>query len=441
MQFRKHLQLLTWTAGDKLLFLGYGLITWLQIRAIAPEEYGLAAQLLTLQAWIAIVAEGSILQSVIQYGQEKSERGRANALSFVLHTGFTLGIAGIIAFAGTPLGHVFNEARFADVARIVPIYCALGIPRSYTLKLLQRELRARDVFVTNAAWLGTCSVLTVIFLLNGTLRRFEDIAIIACSGMAVGSVAGIVLARDLLHWSWHGSLKLSAVLRFSSPQALMMALATSVRQLDIFVVQLFFSTRAVGMYNAAKMLYRVFETGADAATWLLYPTAVRLLHQNREKELGTVIAKALVVQCVVALLCVGVLELGGTSLLVGFLGNRYAETTAIFNVMAFGALFLPFAMIQSVHLALHRVDRLLWITALSVGAALVAYLVVGLTGALWLIGLGVVVYAACTALLLWLMLRHDGIVEPRTIVRAVLEFRIGFGAMIARHLRTTPRSE
>ncbi len=441
MQFRKHLQLLTWTAGDKLLFLGYGLITWLQIRAIAPEEYGLAAQLLTLQAWIAIVAEGSLLQSVIQYGQEQSERGRANALSFVLHTVFTLGIAGIIALAGTPLQHVFNEARFADVARIVPLYCALGIPRSYALKLLQRELRARDVFLTNAAWLGTCSILTIFMLIKGTLHRFEDIAFIACSGMAVGSVAGVMLARDLLHWSWHGSLRLSAVLRFSSPQALMMALATSVRQLDIFVVQLFFSTRAVGIYNAAKMIYRVFETGADAATWLLYPTAVRLLHQQRPQVLGAVIAKALVVQLAVALCCVGILELGGTSLLVGFLGNRYAETTAILNVMALGALFLPFAMIQSVHLALHRVDRLLWITALGVSAALVAYLVVGLTGTLWLIGLGVVVYAACTALLLWLTLRHEGIVEPRRIVRAVLEFRIGFGAMIARRLRTTPRSE
>lgn len=92
MQLRKHLRLLSWTAADKLLFVGYGGVTWLQIRALSPEEYGLAAQLLTLQAWIAIVAEGSVLQGIIQYGQDQRERGRANALAMTLHTVLTLAL-------------------------------------------------------------------------------------------------------------------------------------------------------------------------------------------------------------------------------------------------------------------------------------------------------------------------------------------------------------
>jgi O-antigen/teichoic acid export membrane protein len=308
------------------------------------------------------------------------------------------------------------------------------------LKLLQRELRARDVFLTNAAWLGTSTLLTMSKLISGTLHSFSDMALIACAGMAAGSVVGLILAADLLRWSRHGSLTLGMVLRFSSPQALMMAMATSIRQLDIFLVQLFYSTRTVGIYNAAKMLYRVFETGADAAVWLMYPTAVRLLHEQRQQALQSIIGKALVLQIAVALACVGILELGGTSVLVGFLGSRYAETTAMFNVMAVGAVFLPFVMLQSVHLALHRVERLLSITAIGVGAAMVSYVVVGRFGPDWLIGIGVVVYAAVVALLLWYPLRRDGIIEPGTIGRAFAEIRAGLVAMASR-IRIIPRSD
>lgn len=423
MQLRKHLRLLSWTAADKLLFVGYGGVTWLQIRALSPEEYGLAAQLLTLQAWIAIVAEGSVLQGIIQYGQDQRERGRANALALTLHTVLTLGIAGAIALARDLLSSAFNEPRFRSVALLLVLYSAIGIPRSFALKLLQRELRVRDVFLTNAAWLGTCTVLTVIFLLHGWLVTFEDFALIACSGMAAGSLVGIVLGRDLIELSLGGTLPARSVVGFSLPQALMMAMATSIRQLDIFLVQLFFSTRAAGIYNAAKMLYRVFETGADAAMWLLYPTAVQLLHQERRDALRALIAKALVLQCMIAIGTVAIAEFGGTALLVRFLGLRYQETAAIFNVMAFGALALPFLMLQSVQLALHRVEQLLKITAIGVAAALAAYLLAGIASALWLVGSGVVAYAVVVALLLVLAVRKEGLLTANGIQQALVSLR------------------
>jgi O-antigen/teichoic acid export membrane protein len=252
---------------------------------------------------------------------------------------------------------------------------------------------------------------------------FEDFALIACSGMAAGSLVGIVLGRDLIELSLGGTLPARSVVGFSLPQALMMAMATSIRQLDIFLVQLFFSTRAAGIYNAAKMLYRVFETGADAAMWLLYPTAVQLLHQERRDALRALIAKALVLQCMIAIGAVAIAEFGGTALLVRFLGLRYQETAAIFNVMAFGALALPFLMLQSVQLALHRVEQLLKITAIGVAAALAAYLLAGIASALWLVGSGVVAYAVVVALLLVLAVRKEGLLTANGIQQALVSLR------------------
>ncbi|MCX7929132.1 MAG: oligosaccharide flippase family protein [Chlorobi bacterium] len=432
MQIRNHIRLLSWTAADKLLFLGYGVVTWLQIRALSPVEYGLAAQLLTLQAWIAIVAEGSLLQSIIQYGHDQQDRGRADLIALGLHTVFTLALAVGIAAAASPLAQVFNEQRFHSVATILPLYCLIGIPRSFALKLLQRELRARDVFLTNLAWLGTATVLTIYFLTHDRLRYFEDMALIACVGLTAGSVVGSVLARDLYHWSLEGTLTLRAVLRFSVPQALMMALATSIRQLDIFIVQAFFSTRAVGVYNAAKMLYRVFETGADAAVWLMYPTAVRLLHQERRDALNALVGKSLILQCAVVFAAVFTLEAGGTKFFVGFLGAQYSETTTVFNVMAIGALFLPVMVLQSVLLALHRVDRMLGITAISVIAAVAVYIIVGVLDLLPLIGTGVVMYAAAMGFLLWYAVRREGLVAVTDLVQAMSDIRTAIGVFMQR---------
>jgi O-antigen/teichoic acid export membrane protein len=437
MQLRKHFRLLSWTAADKLLFVGYGFVTWLQIRALSPEEYGLAAQLLTLQAWIAIIAEGSVLQGIIQYGQDLKERGRTNALALSLHTMLTLGIVAVIVLARAPLSRMFNEHRFQDVAFYLVLYCIVGIPRSFMLKLLQRELRIRDVFMTNGAWLGTNSLLTVLFLLYGWLTSFETLVFIACSGMFVGSLVGILLGRDLLELSLRGHRTMRSIIQFSFPQALMMTLATSIRQLDIFLVQIFFSTRAVGVYNAAKMLYRVFETGADATTWLLYPTAVQLLHQERRDALRMLISKALILQLIIASALVTLLEFGGTTLLVQFLGLRYQETAVIFNVMAIGALALPFVMLQSVELALNRVTRLLTITALSVGIALIAYLSACVASKLWLVGTGVVAYAVAFALLLVMAVRNQDLLSFKDMQQAAFSLR---ASIVRRSLRPLPKT-
>lgn len=440
MQLRKHVPLLSWTLGDKLLFLGYGIITWLQIRALAPEEYALAAQLITLQAWIAIVAEGSILQSIIQYGQTAQHRPHSNFLAFVLHTVFTLGCAGLVWVLSSPLSAVFREPRFCDVARILPVLCLVGIPRSYALKLLQRELRARDVFTINVAWLGSMTVLTIILLATERLRTFEDMATIALVGMTIGSVVGCALSRDLFEWSLSGAVNLATIIRFSFPQALMMILSTSIRQLDIFLVQAFFTTRAAGIYNAAKMLYRVFETGSDAVLWLTYPTAVRFLYEQRKATLGQLIAKALVVQWIIAFSAVLLLEVGITQFLVGVLGARYDQTAIVFNIMALGALFLPLTMAQAVLLALHRTGYLLVSTAVALVCATVMYSIIGILGELSLVGLGVVVYSAVIGFLLWLALRSEGIISTKMLLEEVggVGVLVRSGAARLRAKLTTP---
>lgn len=408
MQFREHLSKLSWTALDKLLFILYGFVTLIQIKVLNnPEAYGLASQLITLQTWIFIVTDGSALQSIIQFGVQERDRGKANFYSLLLHVLIALGLPLLVMTLNAPLTSFFKEERFSLVSSTLPLFCLLTLPRSFCLKLMQRDLRMRDVFFTNLAWFGTMGVMTVWMIQQGSLQRYEDMAAISLWGVGISSVVALVLARRQLIFSLRGSISFTQVLRFGLPQALIVSLNNLIRQLDIFLVQLYFGLAAAGIYTSAKMIYRVFETAADAGIGLMYPTAVRLFAQDRTESVITIFSKAisfLLVGSIAAVIC---LEAGMSRIIIGFLGERYAQAVPQFNVMVLGALFLPFFILQSVELAQHYTGKLLRHVVISVVVGLVVFYLLGKWQYLTLYPLGVVAYSASFALLLALSVRNE----------------------------------
>jgi O-antigen/teichoic acid export membrane protein len=272
---------------------------------------------------------------------------------------------------------------------------------------MQRELHMRDVFFTNLAWFGSMGVLTFWMMSRGLLRSYEDMVLISLTGVSISSLVATILSRNMMQFSRHGTLSLASVLRFGLPQALVMALNNSIRQLDVFLIQPFFGTAASGVYTSAKMLYRAFETITDAGISLMYPTAVRLLTTDRRDNIIIVFSKAISLLLMFTVGSVLVLELGGTSLIVQFLGENYAAASGQMNLILLGTLFLPLFVLQSVELALHKVTRLLAISAASVCIGVITFLVVGLNHSIQLVALGVVTYSASYAIMLLISVRAD----------------------------------
>ncbi len=407
MNFRHHLSKLSWTAVDKVLFIVYGFVTLVQIRQLQPEEWGLAAQLVTLQTWIFIICDGSALQSIIQFGMDEEDRGRVNYLTLIFVLCIAMGISLAITVLQEPLAMLFHEPRFADVAGTLPFFVLLTLPRAMGLKLLMRDLRMRDVFFVDLAWFGGMALITTVLMTRGEFDSYEDMKLISLGGIAISSLVALVQARDLLVFRTTGALDVGRMLRFGLPQALMMSINHSIRQLDVFLVQPFFGTATAGVYNSTKMLYRLFETVTDAGIALMYPTAVKFLATDRKDQIITVFSKAISLLILVTLVGVIVLESGGTELIVQFLGPQYAKVASQFNVMAIGAVFLPLFILQSVDLALHKVWKLLGMVLVSSLVGVATFILTGLAHAEHLISLGVVTYTCTFALLLVFSVRSD----------------------------------
>ncbi|MCS7001076.1 MAG: oligosaccharide flippase family protein [Bacteroidota bacterium] len=411
-RIQDHLPKLSWIAADKLLFVLYGVLALFQIRALPPEEYGLYALLVSIQTWIFVLADGLVLQGLVQFGAERSQRAVLDATVAVLYGSAIAGLVGGIVSLQPLLSRVFDEPRFAQVAQLEMVFCAVTIPRTFCLRLLQRDIQPRPIFWINAVWLGSMGAATVHGVATGWLRSFETLAGIAIGGMALSSLAAVWLCRGLLRWSIPRRTIAQRVLQFGLRQMSTGAIYTSIRQLDVAIAQTFFGTAMVGTYQAAKTIFRLFELGVDAAASVVYPAAVAFHHTADRQSLHQVLSKAISVVFVgSAIATLAIWAMG--DLLASVLGQRYATATDFLRLLSLGACFMPLGLAGVVLVAAGREGIHARIVATAAVVALMCYGGFGSAGWTVLFPLGTVAFYAVVGLGDWWVLRREGIVRLR----------------------------
>ena len=98
MKLTAHLGKITWSLADKVLYVAFGLVQFVQIAALPAEVYGVFTLLVALNTWIMIVSDGSALAGIIQYGVHPEERKRVNLMALIIHT-IVVRIASSVLFA------------------------------------------------------------------------------------------------------------------------------------------------------------------------------------------------------------------------------------------------------------------------------------------------------------------------------------------------------
>jgi O-antigen/teichoic acid export membrane protein len=400
VRLREHIGTISWALAGRLLFVAYGFVVLLQIAVVPPHEYGLFALLVNVQTWIFVLSDSSALQALVQFGVNREEQARVNLLVGMLHGVIALGLAvGFWTFRYL-LAQLFREPQLVQVAAVLVPFCAVSIPRTFCAKLLYRELEMQRVFWLDLSWVGTMTVLTLWLLWRGQLRDFADLAFIAVTGMSVSSVVGLWLCRQWLRFGWRGRTRMGDIIRFTLPQTVASALHMGMRQLDVYIVQYFFGVATVGIYQAAKTFYRVFDTVFDLVTGLLYPASVRLLSAGAVEELRTLLAKTLSLTFLCIAGIVLVLEIGGADVVLApLLVAEYERAIPLFKLLAVGALGIPFAVLGPAILALGRSEQVLVHIAAAALLGMGALVLVGLLGSPLWVGLGMVVYTLVLGML------------------------------------------
>lgn len=389
MKLTAHLGTISWSLADKLLYVAYGIVQLQQINALGPVEYGLFSLLLGLNTWIMIVTDGSALQGIIQFGVRHEERPRVHIIAAALHCGIVgTAVALIFALQG-PLSDILYQPRFASVASMLPLFALLSIPRQFCLKLLYRDMRMKELFIADAVWFGSRTILTFWLFGKGASFTFEDIILIDFSGMGMSSAVSVWLTRRQLTFGRVPGIALKDYLRFGVPLAVATGLNSIPRQLDVLIIQSFFGTATVGVYNSAKTFYRLYEQAFDAAVTLMNSAAVRMVAQRRIDDLRILATKGISFTLVPTILSVVLIQLGAGSAIVWIL-PKFGEAVGHFTVLSLAALAQPLMLMSTIMMAMGRNTDIVRFSAVAMVSSLATLIVIGYLGWEHWIGLGMV---------------------------------------------------
>ncbi|MEY2720494.1 MAG: hypothetical protein RLZZ273_1860 [Bacteroidota bacterium] len=429
MKLTEHLGKITWSLADKLLYVGYGFVQFMQINALhagnegnrdtAIAVYGVFTLVVTLNTWITMIADGSALAGIIQFGVDRAERPRVNALAIVIYAVIVVASSTLFYMLAGIIEHSLSIDSFTVVASWLPLYLVLTMPRMICLKILLRDMGMKEIFIADAIWFGVRTIMTVVAKNSNTLVTLDDILLIDLVGMGACSLALVLLTWRQLEFSWTGTMTLKNYLRYGVPLSLAGALSTAPRMLDVYVIAMFFGVGVVGLYNPAKNLYRIFEQAFDAVVTLLYPAAVRMFSQNRMSDLQILITKAISFTLIPTIIAVVALELGLGSYLINLLVPQYGAVIGHFNLLTIAALAMPFGLMAGVIQAMGRSTALVLYSAVSVAVSMIVLFVVGYSGRAELVGLGLVSFTVVAGLLYMNHVRKEIHIPARALLRAL----------------------
>ncbi|MGA2297620.1 MAG: oligosaccharide flippase family protein [FCB group bacterium] len=392
MKVQEHIGKITWSFADKLLYVLYGIVTLFQMKALDPNELGLFALLINLHTWIFIVGD-SFLSNIIQFGMNKENRKSVNTFSLILITAFTLCLSLVILSLSKHISEFFNLPRFPEIASALPILSIIFIPRTFCIKLIFRDSEMHNLFFTNLAFFGTMSLITIILIIKFHFLNFSNMLSMYYIGAIVSSLVSIIITRRKLEFGWNKKLDIKRMLAFDLPLLLNGSLNALPKQLDIYIVQYFFSTTVVGVYYSAKNLFRFFEESAGAALGLVYPAAVRQLEKKNHKGLNDLMTKSVSFLFVGFLFIIIILELGLSKVLItAFLPIKYHLAIGQFNLLIIASLGLPFVVLSSIINAAEKPLKVFQYVFVSLIFSMLTFYLIGISGKPNLIPLGYMVY-------------------------------------------------
>lgn len=412
MQLQHHISKISWTLADKALFVIYGFVFLIQISLLSSADLGLLGILLAINTWIFVISDSMALQSIIQYGFSEKNRDKVNLFSALMHIAIVMLISGLVYFSGGLFASVFDEPRFIEITKYLPVLGIFMIPRTFSLKLMLRDHKINKIFISNLVFFGVMIYRIIGFKLTQSSISLDDAIGLYLEGALFSSLVSLAITYKELRFSNKGDITLKSILSFSLPFTLTNAIYTIPKYLDVIFLKLFFPLEQIGVYSAAKSLFRFFEEGMNGVNGLVYPAAVRAVASNDKESLDSIVSKSISFALVGFIIGSLVLASGFAELMISFfMKERFVAAILHFKIMLIATLFLPFNILYFVITALGRHLDLMKIVTLSFFVTLISFAVIGLIGESKLMPLAYVSFYMSFAIISYFYVKNQKIVS------------------------------
>ncbi|MCX6155760.1 MAG: oligosaccharide flippase family protein [Candidatus Kapabacteria bacterium] len=374
MKIQDNIGKISWSLADKLLFIGYGVVTLFQVNVLPLNDWAIFGTMLSINIWIFTIGESFALNSLIQFGMNLDIRKKVNLIGLVVFIMITVGSSMIIYISRSEFAMFFHNPRLSLIGSYLPLLILSFIPRSFCLKLIFRDQKMFHLFLVNLSYFGTMTIFTIFLIFRNHSLILEDMITINILGSLTSSLMAILLTFNNLVFGLEGNYRVINMIKFGAPMIVITLLHSIPRQLDVLAIQFFFNTEIVGYYYSAKTLYRVFDEVINAASGFIYPLTVKYKSNQDHTELKALMTKSVSFIFFFFLVIFIFLEFGISDLIINyFLPIKYQLATKQFDVLLWSLLFSPFMLLGNVILGCGEIKANMTITILSLFISCIAF--------------------------------------------------------------------
>jgi len=409
LEFGRHIGKGIWGFADKGLPAVYGLgFVFLVIRVLPEAEYGAFVIVQAIFLLATALGTAFALQPLTKFAAETEDYGPYVVASLLLSVGYYLVVSILLLVFKGPLVSLLDPKGHASLSLLlnyIPVLFAVALYRAFAINLLQASYQVQKIFWIDAVYfIGTIGLIYT----AEQLHRFstaQDILLLSVVALATSSLLAFGLTyRPLVNkmsFHWQAFSKIWHFGKYTFGGNAMYAIFS---QLDVIFVSTFVGVTSVAVYNAAKILTRLFDMLSQVLQMFLIPFSSRAYALREKEELTVVAEKSICFSTIILLPVLAVMLIFPEPLLHILYKGRYDAGASILRIFSFLALIVPWnAVVSSYMIGMGKVKQGFVAGIGLVVIALPAYVIltpvlgglgtsIGLVGSIVIVTLAMVLY-------------------------------------------------
>ena len=346
MEFGKHIGKGLWAFADKALPALYGIgFIFLVVRALPEREYGAFVIVQTIFTVVSMMAIALALQPLTKFAAEKKENGPYIVAALTLTATFFA--LGVFIFVGgkrfiIPYLDPDPHSLLLLLFNYLPLTFFTAWYRIFSISLLQASYDVRKIFWIDAAYfLGT---LILVYCLSKMhmFNTAEDLLRINIMTQAASSFLALVFTAKTMSVSLRFKKDaFGEMFRFGKFTFGTNSIYTLLTQMDVFFVSSFVGLGGVAVYNATKIITRIFDMASQVLQMFLIPFSSKNYALGEKGKLVVTIEKAICFSSLILLPVFLVSLIVPRELLHFLYHGKYDHGANILRVFGLMALVVP----------------------------------------------------------------------------------------------------
>lgn len=418
MKFSQHIGKGAWAIASRGLQFLPAVAYILVINALPVTEFGAFGVFQQLYIVLFTFSDNFALQAIVKHGVEPGvDLTELLSSTALLFAGFLLAAVGILVAFPDFFGELLNSPRLPDLMPWMALFVVANIPRTFVSKILQMRFHVREIFFIDLINFGLSAAAIVTLYTMDRLHSATDVIGVTVISGALSSLLALWLGRAEIFVRPRVSRTMARrVFDFGKYQSGTGIAASLMNSIDVFMVSKFTGPKGVGLYSAAKQLYKVYDIIRDTQTMFVFPASSKYYSRGEFGTLKAMIEKA------VSLLYLLMIPLGAGLILLApiifdlLFGGKYDEAIPVFQILMTAALVLPMQMIFSTSMVgfgkMRQFFRVMIVSFLfNILVSLVLLLTIGVEGA----AIGFVLALGMQALQFYSLIKREIHFDPREL--------------------------